>query len=87
MILSEAESREVKIGVAVAVLGAFIVSLVGGALGVYVGYRLLEQRMSAVESAVADSQHSIDTLRRDYDDKLSKLLADVSYIRGKMENK
>jgi len=87
VILREKESREIRVGIAVAVLGAFIVSMTGGALGVYVGYRLLEQRMTSVEAAQLEQQHSIDSLRRDYDDKLSKLVADVSYIRGKMENR
>lgn len=87
MTLSESESREIRVGVAVAVLGAFVVSLMGGALGVYVGYRLLEQRMTSAEATISDLSHDMAVIRRDYDDKLSRLLSDVSYIRGKMENK
>ena len=87
MILSESESREIKIGVAVAVLGAFIVSTVGGAMGVYIGYRLLEQRMATVERLVEHHGAAIEANRRDSDTQLSKIAADVSYIRGKLENK
>jgi hypothetical protein len=85
--LSESESREIKIGIAVAVLGAFIVSTVGGAMGVYIGYRLLEQRMATVERLVEQHGIAIDSNRRESEIQLSKIAADVSYIRGKLENK
>lgn len=87
MTLSESESREIKIGVAVAVLGAFVVSIAGGALGVYVGYRLLEQRMTSVEHTVESHGIAIEANRRDSETQLNKIASDVSYIRGKLENK
>lgn len=65
---------------------SFVVSLVGGVLGVYVGYRLVEYRVSELEKRVDGQGQEIDRNRRESDDKLGKIAADVSYIRGKMEN-
>lgn len=85
--MSESESREIKVGMTIAILGAFIVSIAGGALGVYVGYRLLEQRMTSVERTVESQGIAIEANRRDSDTQLNKIASDVSYIRGKLENK
>lgn len=75
-------------------LAGFVASLVGGCLGVYIGYRMveyrvgeLEQRANATDIRLDRHSTDIEHNRRDADDKLGRIAADVSYIRGKMENK
>jgi len=87
MNLTTKDSREIRIGIAVTVLGAFVVSVAGGALGVYVGYRMLEQRMSSLERVVEQQGLAIENNRLSSDARLSAIAVDVSYIRGKLENK
>jgi phosphate/sulfate permease len=76
------------------IIASLIVSIVGGGASMYIGYRLLEQRVMAVEhdqKTLADmvDRHKTeaDAARERMSDRLAEIQRDVSFIRGTLEKR
>lgn len=65
-----------------AIVASLVISLLGGAFGVYVGYRLVEQRVTRNETDIAKLVSRADSR----DERLSRIEANTEYIRGKLES-
>lgn len=80
--------------IAASVVATLVVSIIGGGFGVYVGYRLLEQKVVAIdkkhdELAATVERYKIeaDAVRERMNDRLGEIQRDVSYIRGTLEKR
>ncbi len=76
------------------VVATLVVSICGGGFGVYVGYRLLEQRVNTIQLQTNDLADKVerykaeaDLLRERMSERLSEIQRDVSYIRGTLEKR
>lgn len=80
--------------IAASIAATLVVSIIGGGFGVYVGYRLLEQRVQSIQQQT-DQLHATverykveaDAARERMNDRLSEIQRDVSYIRGTLEKR
>lgn len=78
--------------IAASVAATLLVSVIGGGFGVYVGYRLLEQRVHVINekyekltATVEKYKAETDAARDRLNDRLEDIRRDVSYIRGTLE--
>ena len=74
------------------IVAAFVVSIIGGGAGTYIGYRIIEYRVADLEKRAerADAYNQmqdnrLDMYKSEIGNVLSEIKADVSYIRGKLE--
>jgi cell division protein FtsB len=63
------------------VLSSLIVSVIGGGVSMYVGYRLVEARVSEHERRLVELEQN----NRDLSESIGDIRSDVSYIRGVIE--
>lgn len=64
------------------IIASFVISVAGGGMGVYVGYRLVEQRVSRNEADIA----KIIARQENDAGRLSRIEANTEYIRGRLES-
>ena len=64
-----------------AIIASLVISVSGGALGMYVGYRLIEYRVGAIEHRM----DSYDEQAARWADRLSRIESNTEYVRGRME--
>lgn len=64
-----------------AILASMVISVSGGALGMYVGYRLIEFRVGSIEKRM----DVYDERAKARDDRLSRIESNTEYIRGRLE--
>lgn len=88
------EQRNKLQEIAASVAATLIVSVIGGGFGVYVGYRLLEQKVNAIDRKTDDLAATVerykieaDAVRERVNDRLGEIQRDVSYIRGTLEKR
>lgn len=84
--------RRILIDSLPAIVTSLVISTMGGAGGMFLGYQLLSYRMDQAEikeaDDVAEINRRLDTYedrQRDLGDAVGKMAADVGYIRGRME--
>lgn len=77
------QTKELIKDVAASVIAAFIVSVIGGGVSVYLTFNILVSRVERLESRTT----AIEDANRELTEKLGDIKADVSYIRGRMEPK
>ena len=80
-------TKETRSSVVAAVISSAIVSVFGGAIGTYVSFKLLEQRVAASENTIRMHEDMIRANKQNADEKLNQIATDVSYIRGRLEGK
>lgn len=80
--------------IAASIVATLVVSIIGGGFGVYVGYRLLEQRVQSIQQQTDQLHDKVerykveaDAARERMNDRLSEIQRDVSYIRGTLEKR
>lgn len=95
--MSDTHDQDVRQGqfvrdIATQVVTALIVSSIGGGFGVYVGYRLLEERQGVSERAItdlraADKEFSdrLDRYRDDNRSAVQELRIDLAKFQARME--
>ena len=76
------------------IVATLVVSICGGGFGVYVGYRLLEQRVNTIQLQTNDLADKVERYKAEADlsrermsERLSEIQRDVSYIRGTLEKR
>lgn len=72
------------------VVASLVVSVIGGGLSMYIGYRIVESRVAEHERRIAELERAggalVDRINA-VDAKVSDVKADVSYIRGALEGR
>jgi hypothetical protein len=63
------------------VISSLVVSVIGGGVSMYVGYRLVESRVSEHERRIVELEQN----SRDLSESIGDIRSDVSYIRGVIE--
>lgn len=76
-------NKETKSAIIAGVISSGVVSLIGGAGSMYVGYALVENRVKALEAKVIEQESRQTTA----DSRINQIAVDVSFIRGKLEGK
>jgi|LakMenE18May11ns_1017448.scaffolds.fasta_scaffold9007545_2 hypothetical protein len=78
----------------VSILWPVIMPIVGGAFGVYVAFKLLEQRVNTIQSQTSELADKVERYKAEADlsrermsERLSEIQRDVSYIRGTLEKR
>jgi hypothetical protein len=71
-----------------------VVAVIVNALGLYVGYQLLQQRVGVIEleqgslrAMIEKNKVETDATRERLNDRLSDIQRDVSFIRGTLEKR
>ena len=91
--MSDETSSRLK-EVAASVAATLIVAVIVNALGLYVGYQLLQQRVGVIEveqgalrAMIEKNKLETDATRERLNDRLSDIQRDVSFIRGTLEQR
>jgi hypothetical protein len=76
------------------IVATLVVSICGGGFGVYVGYRLLEQRVNTIQIQTNELADKVERYKTESDlsrerlaERLGEIQRDVSYIRGTLEKR
>ena len=91
--MSDETSSRLK-EVAASVAATLIVAVIVNALGLYVGYQLLQQRVGVIEAEqgtlrtmIEKNKLETDATRDRLNDRLTDIQRDVSFIRGTLEQR